>query len=123
MSPRDDAFLYDMLLESRRIARFLAGIHRQRFLEDEVLQYAVVRAIGIVGEAAARVSEDRRATHPEVPWRRVIGMRHRLVHDYRHVDVELVWDVATRDIPALAEVLERIAPDPEADPQEQDAPE
>ena len=114
MSGRDDAYIYDMLLEARRIARFIDGVDRAAFDGDEVLQYALVRAITVFGEAARRVSEARRERHPEIPWDRIIGMRNRLVHEYDHVDLDVVWDVAKNRMPPLLEALERIAPRPEA---------
>ncbi len=114
MSARDDAYVYDMLLEARRIARFIDGVDRAAFDGDEVLQYALVRAITVFGEAARRVSESRRGQHPEIPWDRIIGMRNRLVHEYDHIDLDVVWDVAKKRIPPLVETLERIAPRPDA---------
>jgi len=62
-----------------------------------------------VGEAAARVSTAFRARHPDVPWRQIIGMRHRIVHDYLDVDFDIVWDVANADFPALLPVLQNLA--------------
>lgn len=116
MSARDDAYVYDMLLEARRIARFIDGVDREAFDRDEVLQYALVRAISVLGEAARRVSEARRERHPEIPWDRIIGMRNRVVHDYDHIDLDIVWDVARNRIPPLLQTLERIAPRPDAEP-------
>jgi uncharacterized protein with HEPN domain len=63
-----------------------------------------------VGEAANRLSLEFRRSHPDVPWPQVIGMRHRIVHDYLDIDFDIVWDVATVDFPALAGALAHLLP-------------
>lgn len=79
----------------------------QQFLDDRVTQLAVERAIEIIGEAARRVSEPFQSTHPEIPWRLIIGQRNILAHEYGHIDHALLFETATRDIPALLRELER----------------
>ena len=61
-------------------------------------------------EAAARVSGPTRQAHPEIPLRQIIGLRHRIVHDYMDVDYDIVWEVVTRDLPPPIRVLEAIVP-------------
>jgi uncharacterized protein with HEPN domain len=61
-----------------------------------------------MGEAARRVSSSFQDSHPEIPWKAVIGMRHKVVHDYLHVDFDIVWDVATADLPPLISQLEQL---------------
>lgn len=56
------------------------------------------------------MSEGLRQSHPQIPWKNIVGMRHRVVHDYLHVDYELVWEVATLDVQSLIVELEKIAP-------------
>lgn len=73
---------------------------------DLVLAAALERFIEIIGEAASRVSEAERERHPEIPWRGIIGMRNRLVHGYAAVDHEVIWDVATGDLPGLVTALQ-----------------
>lgn len=90
MNERDAGYLYDMLREARKIGRFVHGRHRSDLDADEIFQYALVRAVTVLGEAAGQVSDEVRERHPEVPWRDITGMRHRLVHDYRDVDADRV---------------------------------
>jgi uncharacterized protein with HEPN domain len=80
----------------------------QRFLADENLQLACVHLVQVIGEAASRVSAETRARHPGVPWRQVVGMRHRVVHDYLDVDLEIVWQVVSRDLAPVIAQLEHI---------------
>ena len=79
---RDDAFLLDMLLAARRVLKYAQGLDFQRFENDEILQDAIVRRIQIIGEAARKISQEFKEEHPEISWFEVIGMRHRLIHEY-----------------------------------------
>lgn len=71
-------------------------------------QLAVLKALETIGEAAARLSEQTRTAHPEIPWREIIGMRHRLVHGYFEVDLDKVWDTVHEDLLPLVTWLERM---------------
>lgn len=66
--------------------------------------------VQVIGEAARKVSAEFQGEHPEIPWQRIIGMRHRIVHDYMHVDEDILWQVVTKDLPELLPLLEAILP-------------
>lgn len=68
----------------------------------------MTRLVEIVGEAANHVSLEVQRAHPEVPWRQIIGMRHRITHDYFEVDLEILWSVLTVELVALLPQVERI---------------
>jgi uncharacterized protein with HEPN domain len=74
---------------------------RQKFDEDKMLRVWCLHHIVVIGEAAARVSEETRAQHPQVPWRGVVGMRNAVVHGYFQVDWDEVWNVVERDLEPL----------------------
>ncbi len=82
----------------------------QEYKECLKTRAAVERTVGIIGEAAGRVSEAFRAEHPEVPWRAMIGQRNVLVHDYGQIVHERLWLVVTEHIPELIGLLEPILP-------------
>lgn len=107
---RDDACLLDMLLAARKVQRFCADVTWEQFASDEMLRSAVMMQIQIIGEAARKVSAEFRDAHPEIPWPGVIGMRNRLVHEYFRIVPEKVWDVAQKEVPALAALLEPLVP-------------
>lgn len=83
-------------------------------LKDEILRLALTRLVQVIGEAAQHVSMEFREKYPEVPWHEIIGMRHRIVHDYLNVDEEVIWEVIQHDLPPLVDILTRIVP-PETD--------
>jgi uncharacterized protein with HEPN domain len=101
-----------MLDAARAALGFTSGRTQDDLSADLMLQFALVRALEIVGEAAARVSEPTRTGHPEIPWTAIVGMRNRLVHGYFDVDLEIVWRAATKSLPALISTLESILDPP-----------
>lgn len=74
----------------------------RRFSENQQLQDAVIRRIETIGEAVKNLPAEMRDAAPGVPWRRIAGMRDKVVHDYMGVDIEMVWTVAHRDLPERA---------------------
>lgn len=75
---------------------------------DDVLAAALERFVEIVGEAASKVTPQTRDRHSSIPWRQIVGMRHRLIHGYASVDHDVIWDVVTVDLPPLIDELERL---------------
>jgi len=73
-----------------------------------MFQVWVVRHLQIIGEAAGRISVDTQMRFPEVPWRKMIGMRHVLVHGYFEIDLEIVWAVIEKDLPSLKEQIQSV---------------
>lgn len=103
MRAKGDRLRLAHILESALlISRWLEGVEKDRFLEDELLQEAVIRRLEVIGEAAKNVSPELKERHPEVPWREMSGMRDVLVHEYFGVDLEQVWETASQDVPELA---------------------
>jgi uncharacterized protein with HEPN domain len=88
---RDDTvYLAHMLEASNKAVQRTAGRPRAEYDTDEDLQMILAHLVQIIGEAAGRVSQATRDSHPEIPWRRIIGMRHRIVHDYMDIDADIL---------------------------------
>ncbi|WP_369425241.1 DUF86 domain-containing protein, partial [Methanothrix sp.] len=99
--------LRDILEAISAIERYL-NRGRAAFEQDELLQGWFVRNLQIIGEAARALPEDVRAMAPEIEWPKIIGMRNVLVHGYFDIDLDIVWDAASRDAPALKPSVERL---------------
>lgn len=88
---------------------FVAGRSRVDLQDDKMLQFALVRAVEIIGEAASRVSDETRATSPGIPWQAIVGMRNRLVHAYFDVDADVLWAAVKNEVPVLLAQLRALA--------------
>jgi uncharacterized protein with HEPN domain len=107
---RDPASILDIVLACRRLTRFLEGRTREDLDRDELLQFAVLHATALIGEAASRLSLEFRQDHSEVPWREIIGTRNRIIHGYENVKLDTVWDIAATKALLLIEQLEPLLP-------------
>jgi uncharacterized protein with HEPN domain len=99
-----------MLDAAREAISFASGKSRNDLDENRMLVLSLVKDIEIVGEAASKVSADTRAKNPDIPWIDIVDMRNRLIHGYFDVNLDIVWDTVTKDLPSLVRSLERIVP-------------
>lgn len=105
---QDEVRLRHMLDAARSVRRFAEGRQREDLDTDEMLAFAIVRGLEVIGEAASQVSAAGRAACPDLPWASIIGMRHRLIHAYFEVDLDRVWDTVTDSIPPVIAALENL---------------
>jgi uncharacterized protein with HEPN domain len=90
-----------------------SGLDYEGFLLDRAVQLAIQKLIEVIGEAATRLSLETRGDLPALPWREMVAMRNRLVHDYRNVNLEKVWEVVEGDLEPLIAAIEAIVPPPD----------
>lgn len=100
--------LRDMLEHGDLVRDFIAGIDLASFLSDPKTQFAVIRALEVIGEAARKVPDEVRDRHPEIPWRQIVAMRNILAHDYLGVRAETVFETAVVFVPELVAALSRV---------------
>lgn len=108
--PDDAALLVDIVLAAEDAQRMAADETYESYSDDLKLQLALVKLIEIIGEAASKLSAEMRTSTPQIPWSDITGMRHRLVHDYRDIDLVLVWRTVRENIPALIDELRPLLP-------------
>jgi uncharacterized protein with HEPN domain len=92
----------DMLEAIQRINKYTVR-GKAAFASEELIQTYVVHNLQILGEAVCKLTPEYRKQHSEIPWNKVMGMRHILVHDYFQVDLEIVWMVVEKELPKLKE--------------------
>ncbi len=98
---RDRERLEHILAAIERIVRYTSNKSFDDLVSDDMMYYAVVKNIEIIGEAANMITDAFQISHPETPWKKVKGMRNYIVHEYFQVDDIIVWEVATKDLIVL----------------------
>jgi uncharacterized protein with HEPN domain len=109
MAPEDDVRLRHMIEAAETAQRFVAGRERADLDSDEMLLFALVRAIEVVGESASRISVETRKAIPTVLWAAIVAMRNRLIHAYFDIDRTILWKTVTEEIPPLMSLLRAAA--------------
>jgi len=103
----DELYLGHMLDTARRALGLVEGKTRADYDSSEELRLALTHLLQVIGEAARRVSQEFRDAHPGIPWHAIVGMRHKVVHDYMSVDEDIVWRTVTEE---LEELVARLVP-------------
>ncbi len=108
MTPRDATLPYRQMLDaSQRAIAITDGRSREDLDTDDLLDLAVVRLLEILGEAANRIPKDEQALLSGIPWAELISLRNRLIHGYDSVDLDVVWEIVTDDLPPLVTQLKQ----------------
>jgi uncharacterized protein with HEPN domain len=84
-----------------RIEQYTEGMSEQQFLDNFLVQDGVMRNIEIIAEASKKISDDVKKMFPEIPWRKIVAMRNKIIHEYFGIDLKAIWNVITVDMPEL----------------------
>ena len=109
MSREYRLFLQDMRKASEKVIRFTHGLTREQFVADEKTFDAVMRDLEIIGEAAKHIPPDVRLKYPTIEWQKIAGLRDVVAHEYFGLDLDIIWDIITREVPALPKQLSSIS--------------
>ena len=102
-------FLSDMQRSCARVIRYCDGMNAEQFAADDLIPDAVLRNLELLGEPAKQIPDAVRDRHPEVPWRRIAGLRDVLAHAYFGLEDETIWQIVSSSVPALAAQLNAVA--------------
>ena len=103
---KDKERLLHMIAAIDRILRYTEGKSYEDLVNDDMMYYAVIKNIEIIGEAANMLTTEFQTTHPDTPWKMVKGMRNYIVHEYFQIDDVVVWDVVTNNLLPLKQQLQ-----------------
>jgi len=106
----DRVYAAHMIEFARKAHARVASRERAELDDDEDLQLQLYALIERIGEAASHVQQSFREEYPDVPWQKIVGMRHKLIHDYLEIDLDVVWGAAKVDAPELITLLEPLVP-------------
>ena len=102
---QDKVLLNDILSAIEWIEKHTEGISEEEFKKNDVLAYAVIKNIEIMGEASAGLSEEIKSKNPQVEWREIKDMRNILVHAYSKINLDILWDTIVNKLPKLKEQI------------------
>lgn len=108
----DRAYLQHIRDALQDIAEY-CGSNQSAFLDDRMRQDATLRKLEIIGQAVKNLSDNTKSRQPAIPWRQIAGMRDKVIHDYFGVNLEIVWAVVQKDLPALRAAIEALLKDSE----------
>ena len=109
-APRDLSLLLDIVIAARDARSFIDGLDEPVFLASRLHQNEVIRSLEVIGEAANTLTPEGRAALPDIPWREIIGLRHRPIHGYAEVQSDWIWSIVQNDLAPLIAALEPLIP-------------
>jgi len=104
-------YIQDILEVLGEVEDFTTGMQFDDFVKDKKTINAVVRSLEVIGEATKRIPDSFREKYPKIPWKRMAGMRDKLIHEYFGIDLEIVWEVINSDLPPIKPLIQKVLED------------
>jgi uncharacterized protein with HEPN domain len=105
---KSNPYLRHILEECEYLEKSSKGLKYEDFFKDETLKRAFLRSLEVIGQAVKNISNEVKEKYPEIEWRKIAGMRDKLIHEYFGVDYKIVWDVILNEIPDLKNKIKMI---------------
>ena len=103
-------YLLDIFEFASAIIKNIKDIKNEDFKQDRKTQDAILYEIAVLGEAVKKLSPEFRKQHPSIPWKQIAGMRDKLIHEYRRLNIDMVWQVTQTNIPELLNYIKPLLP-------------
>jgi uncharacterized protein with HEPN domain len=101
-------YIKDILISIQDVEEFTSGITFEDFLHDKKTIKAVIRSLEVLGEASKKIPDAVKTRYPRIPWKRMAGMRDKLIHEYFGVDLQIVWNVVKQELPPVKPAIEEL---------------
>jgi len=101
-------FIKHILENIDKIEAFSKNLSKKTLSKNELKQYAIIRAIEVIGESVKNLPDSLKNKYPNVPWKEIAGTRDKMIHHYFGVDLNIVWDIISKEIPKLKEDIKDI---------------
>ena len=111
MTSRERQYLLDILIEAEDALTFVRGASFDDLRTNTMLRKAVLHSLAVLGEAAGRVDERSEADAPNLPWRKMKNLRNVIIHDYEGVNLPIIWDIVTNELPVVVAALAPLFPE------------
>ncbi|HUV79902.1 MAG TPA: DUF86 domain-containing protein [Candidatus Bathyarchaeia archaeon] len=104
-------YIQDILEALGEVDDFTTGMQFEDFVKDKKTINAVVRSLEVIGEATKKIPDGFREKYSKIPWKRMAGMRDKLIHEYFGIDLEIVWEVINNDLPPIKPLIQKVLED------------
>ena len=111
MTSRERQYLLDILIAAEDALSFIEGFDAEVLETNALIRRGVLHCLAVIGEAAGKVAEGTEAEMPDFPWRRMKNLRNVIVHDYEGVNLPIIWQIVTRELPVLFAALDPLFPE------------
>jgi len=108
MKRRFRLFIEDIIESIKLIEEYMGNTSKKNLGSNQKLKDSIVRRLEIIGEAVKNIPWDFREKHPEVPWKKIAGLRDIIIHTYFNIDLDITWDIIKKDLPDLKEKISKI---------------
>lgn len=105
------AFIEEIVESISKIERYTEGLNFEKFQNNEMVIDAILRNLEVIGEAARRIPDEVRNKHKDIPWKRMIGLRNIVIHEYFGVDLSIIWKIATENLPQTKSLISGLLKD------------
>src|SRR3990167_2857496 len=108
MKRRLKLFIEDILESIKLIEKYIRNISKENLDNNQKLKDSIVRRLEIIGEAVKNIPDNFRKKYPEVPWKKIAGLRDIIIHTYFNIDLDITWNIIKKDLPDLKEKILKI---------------